>query len=128
MILVGSQGSNKSTFRGGGKFRATFLQNHRLVYERFDETCLICTPKLSQPAVTALRGQLVLRNIEIPTSSGLPVAKFPVIIIEYHFATKKPKLYDNLLRKLDDLAFKIKIEKITEDMGMIYALNQKSTS
>jgi len=50
------------------------------------------------------------------------------IIIEYHLATQKPELYDNLLRKLDNLPFKIKIEKITEDTGMIYALNQKSTS
>ena len=47
------------------------------------------------------------------------------IIIEYHLATKKPKLYNNLLKKLEDLSFKIKTEKITEDMGMIYALNQK---
>ena len=49
------------------------------------------------------------------------------IIIEYHLASKKPELYENLLKKLEDLSFKIKIEKITDDMGMIYALNQKNT-
>jgi len=47
------------------------------------------------------------------------------LIIEYHLASKKPKLYENLLKKLQSLSFKIKIEKITEDMGMIYAINQK---
>ena len=47
------------------------------------------------------------------------------LIIEYHLASKKPILYDKLLKKLQDLSFTIKIEKITEDMGMIYALNQK---
>lgn len=48
------------------------------------------------------------------------------LIIEYHLASIKPKLYNNLVKKLQDLSFKIKIEKITDDIGMIYALNQKN--
>jgi FkbM family methyltransferase len=52
--------------------------------------------------------------------------KINKLIIECHLITEKSKLYNNLLKKLEKMSFKIKIEKITEDMGMIYALNQKN--
>ena len=58
----------------------------------------------------------------IPNEYFLKIDK---IIIEYHLATKKSKLYENLLKKLNELSFKIKVEKISEDMGMIYAINPK---
>ncbi len=58
----------------------------------------------------------------IPNEYLLKINK---LIIEYHFATKKVEQYNNLLKKLKDLSFKIRIVKISDDMGMIYALNQK---
>lgn len=51
--------------------------------------------------------------------------KINKLIIEYHFATKKVEIYNNLIKKLNNLSFKTKIVKINDDMGMIYALNQK---
>ena len=46
------------------------------------------------------------------------------IIIEYHSATRNLKLYNNLIRKLTENSFELKIEKISDDMGMIYAKKQ----
>ncbi len=51
--------------------------------------------------------------------------KINKLIIEYHFLTNNVELYNNLLKKLKSLSFKIRIVKIDEDMGMIYALNRK---
>ncbi|WP_371504454.1 FkbM family methyltransferase [Nitrosopumilus adriaticus] len=48
--------------------------------------------------------------------------KIDKIIIEYHMATKNLELYKKLLEKLVDNSFKIRIEKISEDMGVIYAV------
>ncbi|WP_238527548.1 FkbM family methyltransferase [Candidatus Nitrosarchaeum limnium] len=44
------------------------------------------------------------------------------IIIEYHLIDKKLELYQNLLKKLENMSFKTKTRKISEDMGMIYAM------
>ena len=43
------------------------------------------------------------------------------MIIEYHLADKRPELYQNLLKKLEIMLFKIKTKKISEGIGMIYA-------
>ena len=43
------------------------------------------------------------------------------MIIEYHIVDKKPELYQNLLKKLENNLFKIKTKKISENIGMIYA-------
>lgn len=43
------------------------------------------------------------------------------MIIEYHLADKRPELYQNLLKKLETMLFKIKTKKISEGIGMIYA-------
>ncbi len=48
-------------------------------------------------------------------------SKINKMIIEYHFADEKPELYQNLLKKLDTMLFNIKIKKISESIGMIYA-------
>ena len=48
--------------------------------------------------------------------------KIDKIIIEYHLATKNSELYKKLLEKLVDNSFKTRIEKISEEMGMIYAI------
>ena len=50
--------------------------------------------------------------------------KIDKMIIEYHLANKNPKLYKKLIQNLKDNSFEIKIEKISEGMGMIYALNR----
>jgi len=50
------------------------------------------------------------------------------IIIEYHVATKNPESYKRLLKKLTDNSFKTRIEKISDDMGMIYALKLNNTN
>jgi FkbM family methyltransferase len=49
--------------------------------------------------------------------------KIDKMIIEYHIANENPELYKKLIRNLKDNSFKIKIEPISEGMGMIYALN-----
>ena len=50
------------------------------------------------------------------------------IIIEYHLASKNSEPYRNLLTKLIDMGFEFRVEKMSEDMGMIYALNQNKQS
>ena len=50
--------------------------------------------------------------------------KIDKMIIEYHLANKNPKLYKKLIQNLKDNSFEIKIEKTSEGMGMIYALNR----
>jgi FkbM family methyltransferase len=49
--------------------------------------------------------------------------KIDKMIIEYHIANENPELYKKLIQNLKDNSFKIKIEPISEGMGMIYALN-----
>ena len=51
--------------------------------------------------------------------------KIDKMIIEYHLANKNPELYSKLIQNLKDNSFKIKIEKISDAMGMIYAINMK---
>ena len=53
--------------------------------------------------------------------------KIDKMIIEYHKANENPKLYKKLIQNLKDNSFKIKIEKISDGMGMIYALNMNKT-
>lgn len=48
-------------------------------------------------------------------------SKINKMIIEYHFASEKPELYQNLLKKLNAMLFNIKTKKISENIGMIYA-------
>jgi len=48
------------------------------------------------------------------------------MIIEYHFASENLKLYKKLIQNLKNNFFKIKIEKISDDIGMIYAVNTKN--
>jgi FkbM family methyltransferase len=54
----------------------------------------------------------------IPTEYFFRIDK---IILEYHSAGENPDLFKKLLKKLTDNSFDIKIEKISNDMGMIYA-------
>lgn len=44
------------------------------------------------------------------------------MIIEYHLVDEKQELYQNLLKKLENNLFKIKTEKVSENIGMIYAI------
>lgn len=53
--------------------------------------------------------------------------KIDKMMIEYHLATKNPELYKKLIQNLNDNLFKIKIEKISDSMGMIYAINMNKT-
>jgi FkbM family methyltransferase len=53
--------------------------------------------------------------------------KIDKMIIEYHIANENPELYKKLIQNLKDNSFKIKIEKISDGMGMIYALNMNKT-
>ncbi len=61
-----------------------------------------------------------LDKLKIPKEYFLKIDK---MIIEYHIANKNPELYKKLIQNLKDNSFKIKIEPISEGMGMIYALN-----
>ena len=49
--------------------------------------------------------------------------KIDKMIIEYHIANENPELYKKLIQNLKDNSFKIKIEPISDGMGMIYAIN-----
>ena len=53
--------------------------------------------------------------------------KIDKMIIEYHLASENPELYKKLIQNLNDNLFKIKIEKISDSMGMIYAINMNKT-
>jgi FkbM family methyltransferase len=53
-------------------------------------------------------------------------SKIEKMIIEYHFASENLKLYKKLIQNLKNNFFKIKIEKISDDIGMIYAVNTKN--
>ena len=53
--------------------------------------------------------------------------KIDKMIIEYHKANENIKLYNKLIQNLNDNLFKIKIEKISDSMGMIYAINMNKT-
>jgi FkbM family methyltransferase len=53
--------------------------------------------------------------------------KIDKMMIEYHLATKNPELYKKLIQNLNDNLFKIKIEKISDSLGMIYAINMNKT-
>lgn len=44
------------------------------------------------------------------------------VIIEYHLIDEKLELYQNLMKKLKDLSFKTKTLKLSESIGMIYAI------
>jgi len=51
--------------------------------------------------------------------------KIDKMIIEYHLANKNPELYKKLIQNLKNNSFEIKIKKLSDSMGMIYALNMK---
>lgn len=53
--------------------------------------------------------------------------KIDKIMIEYHLANENPELFKKLIQTLNDNLFKIKIEKISDGMGMIYAINMNKT-
>ena len=59
---------------------------------------------------------------------SLPENYFSMIdkmIIEYHFAEKNPKLLTNLIKKLERTSFSVDVKKLSDDMGLIFAI--KST-
>ena len=47
------------------------------------------------------------------------------MIVEYHFAEKNPKLLTNLIKKLERTSFSVDVKKLSDDMGLIFAI--KST-
>ena len=56
---------------------------------------------------------------------SLPNSYFSMIdkmIIEYHFAEKYPKLLTNLIKKLERTSFSVDIKKLSDDMGLIFAI------
>ena len=59
---------------------------------------------------------------------SLPENYFSMIdkmIVEYHFAEKNPKLLTNLIKKLERTSFSVDVKKLSDDMGLIFAI--KST-
>ena len=50
--------------------------------------------------------------------------KIDRVIIEYHFAKKYPELYSKLVKKLESVSFSIKIKKMDENMGMVFAFKK----
>ena len=56
---------------------------------------------------------------------SLPESYFSMIdkmIIEYHFAEKYPKLLINLIKKLELTSFSVDVKKLSDDMGLIFAI------
>jgi len=51
--------------------------------------------------------------------------KFKKIIIEYHLADSKPQLIEELKIKLKNLSYTISIKTLFEDIGFLYAINNK---
>ena len=59
---------------------------------------------------------------------SLPESYFSMIdkmIIEYHFAEKYPKLLTGLIKKLESTSFSVNIKKISDDMGVIFAIKNQ---
>ena len=50
--------------------------------------------------------------------------KIEKMIIEYHLANEKPEMYKKLIENLKNNSFEIKIKKLSDSMGMIYAINK----
>lgn len=50
--------------------------------------------------------------------------KIEKMIIEYHLANEKPEMYKKLIENLKNNKFEIKIKKLSDSMGMIYAINK----
>ena len=50
--------------------------------------------------------------------------KIKKMIIEYHLANEKPEMYKKLIENLKNNSFEIKIKKLSDSMGMIYAINK----
>ena len=44
------------------------------------------------------------------------------MIIEYHFATKYPKLLTELINKLESTSFSVNVKRLTNDTGLIFAI------
>ena len=57
--------------------------------------------------------------------NSLPDSYFSMIdkmIIEYHFATKYPKLLTELINKLESTSFSVNVKRLTNDTGLIFAI------